>query len=61
MRIQHPQRTERRLFMPKIISVISRKERKALRDLKTDLEAKRILPVLRNRRIFRSNNSKFAP
>jgi len=47
--------------MPKIISLISRKERKALRNLKTDLEAKRILPVLKKKRIFRSNNSKFAP
>ena len=47
--------------MPKIISVISRKEKKALWNLKTDLKAKRLLPVLKNRRIFRSNNSKFAP
>jgi len=61
MRIQHPERTERRLLMPKITSLISRKERKSLRDLKTDLEAKRILPMLKNRRILRSNNLKVAP
>jgi len=47
--------------MSRIISLISRKERKALRNLKTDLEAKRILPMLKNRRIFRSNNLKVAP
>ena len=38
--------------MPKIISVISRKERKTLRNLKIDLEAKRILPVLKRKKFF---------
>ena len=38
--------------MPKIISLINKKERKALWDLKTDLEAKRILPVLKRKKFF---------